>query len=90
MLKQNLLIFIFLSLVLLHFTKNYKVVYEIQEVDSKLKDIYVYPTKYSHSLCNCKQNTWGTIPNNNIPGILPGPVPGDRLGLENDPRLSLF
>ena len=61
-----------------------------------MKGIYVPPAEDSHPKC-CPSvnrlsvhNTWKNLPpDNNIPGLLPGPKPGEQLGLENNPDLSL-
>ena len=58
--------------------------------------IYVPPAEDSHFRC-CPgiehlslPNTWDNkLSSNNIPGLLPGPSPGEQLGLENNPILSL-
>jgi hypothetical protein len=68
----------------------------INPIDPIMKDIYVPPAQNSHPKC-CPQagrlkypNTWNNLaPDNNIPGLLPGPRIGDQLGLENNPILSL-
>ena len=65
-------------------------------IDPLMKGIRVPPTQYGHPKC-CPQsgrlkypNTWKYLaPDNNIPGLLPGPRPGDLLGLDNNPDLSL-
>mgnify|MGYP006422200579 CR=1 FL=1 len=65
-------------------------------VDNSMKGLMVPPAKYSHmkhfldngKLGNAK--TWkGLRPDNNIPGLLPGPRIGEDLGLKNNPLLSL-
>ena len=65
-------------------------------MDLITKDIYVPPAQYSHSkYCTSHAklkypNTWNNLLyDNNIPGLLPGPIIGDQLGLENNPILSL-
>ena len=66
-------------------------------IDPIMKDIYVPPEQNSHPKC-CPQGgrigypkTWKYLPpDNNIPGILPGPRPGNLLGLNNNPDLSLL
>ena len=59
----------------------------IENIDPMMKDIYVPPVEDSH-LTNYKN--WNMLKNdNNIPGLRPGPVLGDNLGLENDTILSL-
>ena len=48
------------------------------------KDIIVKPQLN----CICEQQL--LTRDNNIPGILPGGIPGDTLGLEHKPELNLF
>lgn len=47
--------------------------------DKHMKGLNVLKAKFSHS----------RYPDNNIPGILPGPIPGDMLGLEDNDVLNL-
>lgn len=53
--------------------------YPAPPMDSSMKDICVPRVKFSHPKCL----------DNNIPGILPGPIPGDMLGLEENKDLNL-
>ena len=64
--------------------------------DPKMAGIYVPPAQFSHPKCCAEAgrlgvpNTWRNLaPDNNIPGLLPGPRVGETLGLENQPELSL-
>ncbi len=64
--------------------------------DPKMREIYVPPVENSHPKCCsdagrlCIPNTWNNLPpDNNIPGLLPGPRHGEDLGLINDPNLDL-
>jgi hypothetical protein len=68
-------------------------------IDPTMNGIYVPPAQDSHPKC-CPSagrlsvpNTWNNLPpDNNIPGLLPGPRMGELnsgLGLENNPDLSL-
>ncbi len=70
--------------------------FHIPQIDSIMKDIYVPPVENSHpKFCLSGKlnniNTWDCLtPDNNIPGLLPGPRIGEQLGLENNPLLSLY
>jgi hypothetical protein len=66
-------------------------------IDPIMKDIYVPPDQNSHPKFyqhNGKigySKTWQSLQSdNNIPGILPGPRPGNMLGLNNNSSLSLL
>ena len=66
-------------------------------IDPIMKDIYVPPDQNSHPKISPIHGrigylkSWNYIQNdNNIPGILPGPRPGNMLGLNNNPSLSLL
>lgn len=98
------IIFILVSLIFFNikilFPSKYitfiKKIYVTKNIDPIMKDIYVPPAQDSHPKC-CPSigrlsvlNTWDNLPpDNNIPGLLPGPRPGEQLGLENNPELSL-
>jgi len=100
-----ILTFLLISLLLLntkpvisqeHIVKLSGPSYKVSLPDPITKDIYVPPAQNSHPTC-CPSvgrlsvpNTWKNLPpDNNIPGLLPGPRVGDQLGLENNPDLSL-
>lgn len=91
-------VFLIFSLLLLNIKPLYPLYYAKIIIKSKLnkQDIYVPPAEDSHPKC-CPSigrisvpNTWKNLPpDNNIPGLLPGPRPGEQLGLENNKKLSL-
>ena len=65
----------------------YENIDNLDNIDPMMKDIYVPPVEDSH-LTNYKN--WNMLKNdNNIPGLRPGPILGDNLGLENNSVLSL-
>jgi hypothetical protein len=82
-------VFPYKSIKLLNIKKQYP-------VDPNMKGLYVPPAEDSHPKC-CPPagrlsvpNTWKNLPpDNNIPGLLPGPKSGEQLGLENNSSLSL-
>jgi hypothetical protein len=66
-------------------------------IDPIMKDIYVGPEQNSHPKSFLQlgkieyPKTWKDLEyDNNIPGILPGPRPGNTLGLNNNLALSLL
>jgi hypothetical protein len=59
---------------------------EFLTINNYQPDIYVPPLEDSHFI---NSNRWEHVFSNNIPGLLPGPQPGDTLGLENQPELDL-
>jgi len=94
-------ILLIISLLLLNIRPMYPIDLQIVKlkfpVDPVSKDIYVPPAEDSHrnhyhSVDRINvSNTWKNLQHdNNIPGLLPGPKPGEQLGLENNPELSLL
>ena len=86
------LMFLFISLCLFNLypvipIQNIKICNDRYLIDPIMKGIYVPPAQNSH---RTNSFAWKYLLNdNNIPGLLPGPVVGEQLGLENNPELSL-
>ena len=59
----------------------YLIIYNLRKSETKI-------TEKKISNCICGQQL--LTRDNNIPGILPGGIPGDTLGLEHNPELNLF
>ena len=99
MIKNKLLfisIFVIISLILFNVVIILPCTKKKIYITKKIKSgICVPPAPNSHPKC-CPQagrlkypNTWNNLPHdNNIPGLLPGPRPGEQLGLHNILDLS--
>ena len=86
-------LFVLISMILMSI--KVKKVY-VKKTHKPMDKLLVPPAQYSHMkhfIDNGKiasARTWrGLRPDNNIPGLLPGPRIGEDLGLKNNPILSL-
>lgn len=98
----RLALFALISMILLSLTRKIYPRYHVLSVLPRefekpdITGIYVPPAQFSHPKCCASvgridiPNTWRNLPpDNNIPGLLPGPRFGETLGLNNNPDLSL-
>ena len=69
---------IFILLILFNVSISKKIVFNDISIIDPIMDIYVPPAENSHP----RFKNWCSN-DNNIPGILPGPRPGNTLGLNN-------
>lgn len=101
--KEWAIVFVLISLILFSVKPLFPLKYlskylsqmsqsQISQIDPAMRGIYVPPAQYSHVKSGQINfpNDWNTLPpDNNIPGLLPGPISGEQLGLENNPVLNL-